>query len=98
MHYHFLFITGTNQEREIDMLRSILAQMEFCYTVRQYDERGIPLRTHLHIPENHPDSGMTFLERDGHVLKVYPILTPYVYMYIYIRYSTAHFCKIIAGQ
>lgn len=54
------------------MLRSVLAQREFTYVVRQYDERGIPFRTHLHVPETHPDTGTVFLEREdeGHVLKV----------------------------
>ena len=54
------------------MLRSILTQLEFRYVIRQYDERGVPFRTYLHVPEIHPDSGMTFLEREdeGHVLKV----------------------------
>lgn len=34
--------------------------------------RGIPFRTHLHVPEAHPDTGTVFLEREdeGHVLKV----------------------------
>ena len=65
--------TKIENETELDMLRSILAQLEFCYTVRQYDENGVPFRTYLHVPEIHPDSGMTFLEREdeGHVLKVF---------------------------
>ena len=54
------------------MLRSILAQLEFCYIVRQYDEKGIPFRTHLYVPEVHPDTKEVFMEREdeGHVLKV----------------------------
>lgn len=46
--------------------------MEFTYVVRQYDDRGIPFRTHLHVPETHPDTGTVFMEREdeGHVLKV----------------------------
>ena len=40
--------------------------------MRQYDERGIPFRTRLHVPETHPDTGAVFMEREdeGHVLKV----------------------------
>lgn len=55
------------------MLRSILAQMEFRYVIRQYDDGGIPFRTYLHVPEVHPETGTTFLEREdeGHVLKVH---------------------------
>ena len=54
------------------MLRSILAQLEFTYTVHQYDEDGIPFRTHLYVPEVHPDTGELFMEREdeGHILKV----------------------------
>ena len=60
------------EETEIEKLRSNLAQREFTYVVRQYDKRKIPFRTHLHVPETHPDTGAVFLEREdeGHVLKV----------------------------
>ena len=62
-----------NKETEVDMLRSILSQLEFTHIVRQYDDSGVPFRTHLYVPEVHPDSGTVFLEREdeGHVLKVY---------------------------
>ena len=33
------------KDTEVNMLRSILAQMEFCHIVRQYDDAGIPPRT-----------------------------------------------------
>ena len=72
------------------MLRSILAQLEFTYIVRQYDDSGVPFRTHLYVPEVHPDSGTIFLEREdeGHVLKVLMlVITPGVYtLIIYIFY------------
>ena len=59
------------EETDIDRLRSIVAQMDFQYRVRQYDNRGIEFRTYLHAPEIHPVSGSVFLEREeGHVLKV----------------------------
>lgn len=45
------------------MLRSILAQLELTDVVRQYDESGVPFRTHLHVPEVHPDTKSVFLER-----------------------------------
>ena len=58
------------------MLRSILAQLEFTHLVKQYDESGVPFRTHLHVPEVHPDTNTVFLEREdeGHVLKVRHIM------------------------
>ena len=33
----------------------------------------VSFRTYLHVPELHPETGMTFMEREdeGHVLKVY---------------------------
>ena len=56
------------------MLRSILAQMEYSYRVCYYhDEKGVPFRTHLYVPETHPDTGQGFCEREdeGNVFKVY---------------------------
>lgn len=57
----------------MEMLKSILAQLEFSHTVKHYDENGVPFRKHLYVPEIHPSSGTYFLEREdeGHVLKVY---------------------------
>ena len=48
-YYDYSYIAGTNvdEETEIDMLRSILAQLEFRYTVRQCEECGVPFRTYL---------------------------------------------------
>lgn len=67
-----MFLILGNKEEDVDKLRSILSQFEFAYTVRDYDNKGIPFRTHLHVPEVHPDTGCTFYEREdpGHVLKV----------------------------
>ena len=61
------------------MLRSILAQLEFAHIVREYDDRGVKFRSHLHVPEVHPLTKEVFLEREdeGHVLKV---LRSYKYM------------------
>ena len=41
--------------------------------IRQYDDDGIPFRTHLHVPEVHPETGTTLFEREdeGHMLKVH---------------------------
>ena len=51
------------EESEVDMLRSILAQLEFRH-VRKYDESGVPFWTYLHVPEIHSDSGTVFYERE----------------------------------
>ena len=45
------------------MLRSILAQLEFTYVVKQYDDSGVLFRTHLHVPEVHPDTKTVFGEK-----------------------------------
>ena len=45
------------------MLRSMLAQMEFCYVIRQYDHGGISFGMYLHVLEEDPETGTTFLER-----------------------------------
>ena len=53
-------------------LRSILSQYEYSYQVRQWDNEGVPFRTHIYVPEMHPISQMPFCEREdeAHVLKV----------------------------
>ncbi len=68
------FIAG-QKETEADMLRSILAQLEFAYIVRDFD--GVPFRSHLHCLEVHPETGTVFCKHEdaGHVLTVI-IMTP----------------------
>ena len=60
------------EETVIDKLRSILAQFEYQYQVCLWDSKGVPFRTHLYVPENHPLTGKEFHEREdfAHVLKV----------------------------
>ncbi|XP_064389547.1 uncharacterized protein LOC135337544 isoform X2 [Halichondria panicea] len=54
-----------------DKLRSILAQMEFTHVVRSWDQKGVPFRTYIYVPEEHPELGTVFHEREdeGHVYK-----------------------------
>ena len=61
------------EESLLNMLRSILAQMEYSYRVRYYDEQGVPFKTHLYVPEDHSETGFGFCEREdeGHVFKVW---------------------------
>ena len=51
-----------------DKMRSILAQFEFTKTIREFELKGY----HLVLPEQHPDTGDLFYERedDAHILKV----------------------------
>lgn len=59
-------------ETQADKLRSILAQIEYAYQIDYWESEGVPFRTHLHVPEDHPLTGHMFCEREdeGHVLKV----------------------------
>lgn len=61
---------GRSEELE-DKLRSILAQFEYIYQIEQWESKGVPFKTHLHVPENHPITGALFCEREdeGHVFK-----------------------------
>ena len=54
------------------MLRSILAQLHYTYTVRKWDKEGVPFRTHAYVPEVDQATGMEFHEREDHchLLKV----------------------------
>lgn len=53
-------------------MKSILAQLDFSYKIKQWADQGVPFRTHLYVPEVHPDTGEEFHEREdeGHVFKV----------------------------
>lgn len=59
-------------ETEVDQLRSILAQLEYCMIVREWDKNGVPFCKHLYVPEKHPITGVEFceMEDEGHVFKV----------------------------
>ena len=67
-----LLHTTGRDETEVDMLRSILAQLEYRYQVRTWDTAGVPFRTCMYVPEIHPATKAEFHEREdfAHVLKV----------------------------
>lgn len=72
-HYTELQLTNTGKsETETDMLRSILAEMEYSFQINKWDREGVPFRTHVHVPEQHPVTKTLFCEREdeGHVFKV----------------------------
>ena len=37
-----------------DQMRSILAQFDFANLVLEWTSKGVPLQTHLYVPEVHP--------------------------------------------
>lgn len=60
------------EENEADKLRSILSQMEYKHQVCYWDQQGVPFKSHIYVPEEHPITKSEFHERedDAHVLKV----------------------------
>ena len=69
---HKFYIAG-EEEDDVDILRSILAQLEYRHQVCSWDEKGVPFRTFMYVPEVHPITNKVFHEREdfGHVLKVH---------------------------
>lgn len=67
----FVSCTGKS-EGLVDKLKSILAQFEFAYQVREWEAKGIPFSTYLYVPELHPETHMPFCEHEdeAHLLKV----------------------------
>ncbi len=78
-------------EKREEKLKSILAQLEYTYRVRSWDEKGVPFCAFVYVPEMHPVTGAPFHEREdeGHVLKVLQILgnllliLEYMYFFLY---------------
>ena len=66
------YIIG-EKETTVDKLRSILAQLHYRHTVREWDANGVPFRTFMYVPEVHHISNKVFYEREdeGHLFKVY---------------------------
>ena len=44
------------------MLRSELAQLDYTYQINHWDTLGVPFKTHLHVPEQYPDTSSVFCE------------------------------------
>ena len=64
----------------LDMLRSILTQMEYQYRVCEWDQKCVPFRTYMYVLEIHHITQKPFLEREdeGHVFKVCVLLYMHV--------------------
>ena len=64
------FIFSDEEEVDVDKLQSILAQLEFQYSVESWEEEFH--FSHLHISEVHPMTNILFCEREdeGHVVKI----------------------------
>ena len=72
IHTCIMFTSGIDKEEESDMLRSILAQFDYCHQVCSWDRKGVPFKIHMYVPEIHPITKEEYHERedDAHVLKV----------------------------
>lgn len=70
--YIIIIIHVRQTETDVEKLRSILAQLEYRYEVECWEKNGVPFKSHIYVPENHPLTGEMFCEREdeGHVLKV----------------------------
>ena len=67
-----MFYNVGKTETQLEMLRSILAQLHYHHEILKWESKGVPFRSHLYVPEHHPLTGMPFHEREdeAHVLKV----------------------------
>ena len=73
---HIILHTTGKSETKVDMLRSVFAQLDYSYQINRWDSLGVPFKTHLHVPERHPDIDSVFCERvdEDHVFKVFKFM------------------------
>ena len=67
-----MIIFVDEHEGLVNKLRSILAQLEYSYEIKQWDQKGVTFSMYFYVPEVHPETGQHFLEREdeAHVFKV----------------------------
>ena len=68
----FMVIIGKD-ETKAEKLCSILAQLEYTYSVNLLHSKGACFKDHLYMPKVHPITGVEFCEREdeGHIFKVH---------------------------
>ena len=86
--YFLLNNAKGKQEDFVDMLRSIIAQLELTETVNSYAANGIFFNKFLHIPEEHPHTKeiICMREDEGHLFKVILLSSVPVHNDCYIIY------------
>lgn len=52
-------------ETDAEKLRSILAQLEFSMTIKEWDQKGVSFSQHLYVPEKHPITDTEFCEMES---------------------------------
>ena len=67
------------KETPLDMLRSILAQLQYHHDIMEWENKGVPFCSRMYVPEVHPLTGNPFNEREdeAHVFKIYIIIFRY---------------------
>ena len=60
-------------EGKLEMVRSILAQLEYRYQILLWTSKGVPFRWHVYVPEVHPITGEAFHEREDEGQVVVPV-------------------------
>ena len=77
-------------ETRVEKLRSILAQLDYCYQINDWHSKGVPFKYHLYMPKVHPLTGVEFYEceDEAHVFKVIILLLNlFVYLCDFQRIS-----------
>lgn len=84
-----LCITAGELETVTDMMRSILAQLEFKYQILEWEKKGVPFRQYIYVPEIHPVSKQVYCDMgdEAHVLKVC-VCTFYLHVALSFKHAT----------
>lgn len=56
------FVPGKT-ETPVDMLKSILAQLQYTHDIMEWEKKGVPFNP-IYVPEVHPLTGTPFHERE----------------------------------
>ena len=62
--YYRTHITIGQPETVTDMMRSILAQLEYKYQNLECERKGVPFPQHVYVPEIHPVSKQVYWEME----------------------------------
>ena len=65
-------ITGKD-ETLVEKLCSIIAQLEYNCQIDMWNNKGVPFKNRIYVPETHAETKVEFCEREdeGHIFKVY---------------------------
>ena len=68
----FMHVLVGKSESDVEMLKSIISQLDYQYLILEWEKKGVQFRSHVYVPEVHPLTGVQFHEREDetHVFKV----------------------------